>query len=56
MNTSVENVEVEEELMNFNGPEDDSDDFDDEVFDLDIDSSTIVEFDDFDDDGDDDDF
>lgn len=47
MNLSVENVEIDEELMNFNGPEDD-DDFDDD-FDLDLDSS-IGEFDDFDDD------
>ncbi len=51
MNEIVENVGIDEELMNFNGPEDDSDDFDDDDFDLEIDS-TIGSFDDFDDDED----
>lgn len=51
MNEIVENVVIDEELMNFNGPEDDSDDFDDDDFDLEIDS-TIGSFDDFDDDED----
>ena len=46
MNEIVENVGIDEELMNFNGPEDDSDDFDDDDFDLEIDS-TIGSFDDF---------
>lgn len=51
MNLSVENVEIDEELINFNGPEDDSDDFEDDDFDLDIESS-IGDFDDFDDEDD----
>ncbi len=51
MNLSVENVEIDEELMNFNGPEDDSDDFEEDDFDLDIDPS-IGDFDDFDDEDD----
>lgn len=50
MNAAVENFEIDDELINFNGPEDDSDDFDEEDnFDPTIDSS-IGTFDDFDDD------
>lgn len=52
MNANVSNVEIDEELMNFNGPEDDSDDFEEDDFDLEIDS-TIGSFDDFDDDDED---
>lgn len=49
MNATLEKLEIDEELINFNGPEDDADDdFDDDDFDLEIDS--IDEFDDFDDD------
>lgn len=49
MNATLEKFEVDEMLINFNGPEDDADDdFDDDDFDLEIDS--IDEFDDFDDD------
>lgn len=50
MNSREENVEIDEELMNFNGPEDNSDDFDDDDFDLEIDSTIGGDFDDFDDD------
>lgn len=52
MNERVEKFEIEEELVNFNGPEDDSDDFDDDNFDLEIDS--IGGYDDFDDEDEDD--
>lgn len=52
MNESVEKFEIEEELINFNGPEDDSDDFDDDDFGLEIDA--IGGFDDFDDEDEDD--
>lgn len=52
MNATVEKLEIDEKLINFNGPEDDADDdFDDDDFNLEIDS--IDEFDDFDDDDDD---
>ncbi|MCI0919959.1 hypothetical protein [Sphingobacterium rhinopitheci] len=51
MNVSVENVEIDEEFINFNGPEDDSDDFENDDFDLEIDA-TIGGFDDFDDEDD----
>jgi len=51
MNASVKNIEIDEELMNFNGPEDDADDFDDDDFDLEIDS-TIGDLEDFDDEDD----
>lgn len=50
-NAAVENVKFDDELINFNGPEDDSDDFDDDNFDLEIDP-TIGNLDDFDDDDD----
>ncbi len=46
MTETIEKFEKDEELMTFNGPEDDSDDFDDDTFDLGIES--IVEFSDFD--------
>lgn len=49
MNETIEKLDVDENLINFNGPEDDED-FD-EDFNLDIDS--IGGFDDFDDDDDD---
>lgn len=49
MNATLEKFEVDEKLINFNGPEDDADDdFDDDDFDLEI--ASIDEFDDFDDD------
>lgn len=50
-NEIVEKVEIDDNLINFNGPEDDSDDFEDDDFDLEIDS-TIGSFDDFDEDDD----
>jgi len=50
MNARVEELEIDEKLINFNGPEDDDadDDFEDDDFDLEIDS--MEDFDDFDDD------
>lgn len=51
MNESVEKFEIEEELVNFNGPEDDSDDFDDEDdFGLEIDMGGFDDFEDEDED------
>lgn len=49
MNATDEKLEIDEKLINFNGPEDDADDdFDEDDFDLEMDS--IEDFDDFDDD------
>lgn len=48
VNETVEKLVIDDELINFNGPEDDADDFDEEDFDLEIDS--IDGYDDFDDD------
>ncbi|GAA4511968.1 MULTISPECIES: hypothetical protein [Sphingobacterium] len=51
MNETIEKLELDEHLINFNGPDDDDDDdFDDDGFDIDIDS--IGSFDDFDEDDD----
>lgn len=51
INETIEKLEIDKDLINFNGPEDDSDDFDDDDnFDLEIDS--IGGFDDFDDEDD----
>ena len=52
MNSTIEKLEIDEKLINFNGPEDDADDDFDDDFDLEIDS--IGGYDDFDDDDDDD--
>lgn len=47
MNETIEKLEIDENLINFNGPEDDDDDFDDDDFnDIEIDS--IGGFDDLD--------
>ncbi len=51
MNETIEKLEIDENLINFNGPEDDEDDFDEDDFNIDID--TIGGFDDLDDDDDD---
>ena len=51
MNETIEKLEVDENLINFNGPEDDEDDFDDDDFNIDIDTSGG--FDDLDDDDED---
>ena len=48
MTETIEKFEMDEELITLNGPEDDSDDFDDDAFDLDI--EPIGDFNDFDDD------
>lgn len=49
MNATAENLEIDNKLINFNGPEDDADDdFEGDDFDLEIDS--VDGFDDFDDD------
>ncbi|WP_164108345.1 MULTISPECIES: hypothetical protein [Sphingobacterium] len=53
MNESVEKFEIEEELVNFNGPEDDSDFDDEDDFGLEMDAS-MGGFDDFDDEDEDD--
>lgn len=50
-NETMEKFEIDEELLNFNGPEDDADDFDEEDFDLEIDP-TIGDLDEFDDEDD----
>jgi hypothetical protein len=50
MNETIEKLEVDENLINFNGPEDE-DDFDDDDFNIDID--TVGGFDDLDDDDED---
>lgn len=51
MNATAEKLEIDERLINFNGPEDDADDdFDDDDFDLEIDS--IDGYEDFDDEDD----
>ncbi|MCA5005780.1 hypothetical protein [Sphingobacterium bovistauri] len=47
MNETIEKLEIDENLINFNGPEDDEDDFDDDDFNVEIDS--IGGYDDFDD-------
>lgn len=52
MNESVEMFEIEKDLINFNGPEDDSDFDDDDDLGLDLDA--IGGFDDFGDDDEDD--
>jgi len=52
MNEIVEKVEIDMDLINFNGPEDDSDDFDGDDFDLEDIDSSVGTFDDFDDDED----
>ena len=44
---TIEKLEMDDELITFNGPDDDSDDFDDDAFDLGI--ETIVDFGGFDD-------
>jgi len=38
MNETVEKIEIDEVLVGFNGPEDDEDDFDNDDFDLEIDT------------------
>ena len=49
MTETVNQFEIEEKLVaNFNGPEDDEDDFEDDDFNLEIDA--VGDFDDFDDD------
>ncbi|WP_181182459.1 MULTISPECIES: hypothetical protein [Sphingobacterium] len=47
INETVKSSEIDERLINFNGPEDDSEDVYDDDFDLEIDS--VSGFDDFDD-------
>lgn len=50
MNETIQKIEIDENLVNFNGPEDDDDNFDENDFDIEIDS--IGGFDDFDDEDD----
>lgn len=52
MNETIEKLDIDKNLISFNGPEDEEDDFDDDDFNLDIDS---IEggYDDFDEDDED---